>query len=534
MTFFKYISKHLPKTPLLVYICYFFVNFLTLTHYPIVHSDEVWLGKLSATYLANKSVYVTEPFFDLFPRQPHTIKSLFHLLQSLVIWLLGENLFSVRLLSFVAGSLSLIMLHQLINKRLNNLTLTTLLVLILGLNTQFVYASHFARQEIILFALFILALTFYSNEKSTIFYRYLLPAILIGMSIGFHPNAFILAAMFFPLIILDVLTKNLTPRTLGIYIGILALFASFYIFTSFIGNPNFIEDYLAYGATLSVDANPAGRWANLIAFYKKLYQQIAGTYYLPNIKITLLGPLFLLIPSLYFQFRKKASKKTLSSNYIRWYLMLLAYNVALFIIGRYNPTSILFYLLPVTMLLVEIASTLNFESLLPHKVLYISLTLIIAFNLVTLVNAYKEFDANDFTHYNEELSSHIEADSIILGNLSGGFAFNDHTFYDIRNLQYLDGASLITYMRERQIDTIIYYESYDYIHRNPQWQILYGDDRTYYSQLNDIIKTHGTLVHEFKDPYYGMRILRYTGDYPWSIQIYTIDLRDDQTIDLLQ
>jgi hypothetical protein len=58
------------------------LNGLTLTVFPAVHSDEAWLAGLSRAYLDQASVTVTEPFFDLFPRQPHAFKMLFHVLQA--------------------------------------------------------------------------------------------------------------------------------------------------------------------------------------------------------------------------------------------------------------------------------------------------------------------------------------------------------------------------------------------------------------------------------------------------------------------
>ena len=40
------------------------LNLLLLTRYPLVHSDESWLGGLTRNMLAQGSPGVTEPFFD--------------------------------------------------------------------------------------------------------------------------------------------------------------------------------------------------------------------------------------------------------------------------------------------------------------------------------------------------------------------------------------------------------------------------------------------------------------------------------------
>ena len=38
--------------------------FVFLTRYPLVHSDESWLGGLTRNMMAQGSMSVTEPFFD--------------------------------------------------------------------------------------------------------------------------------------------------------------------------------------------------------------------------------------------------------------------------------------------------------------------------------------------------------------------------------------------------------------------------------------------------------------------------------------
>jgi len=72
---------------------------------------------------------------------------------------------------------------------------------------------------------------------------------------------------------------------------------------------------------------------------------------------------------------------------------------------------------------------------------------------------------------------------------------------------------------------VIYYEEYDYIHRNQQWEILYGDDEIYYNELNEILLNYGSVLYEFEDMDYGTRIIRYMGEYPWKVTIYHLDFQ---------
>ncbi len=71
---------------------WFIVNLLTLNAYPLMHSDESWLAALTATMMNNVDLMATEPFFDLAPRAPHTLKTLYHLLQMPYLKLFGYNL----------------------------------------------------------------------------------------------------------------------------------------------------------------------------------------------------------------------------------------------------------------------------------------------------------------------------------------------------------------------------------------------------------------------------------------------------------
>lgn len=75
-----------------------------LESFPFVHSDESWLAGLSRAMLEEKSIGVTEPFFDARPRYPHGIKALFHLMQMGMITLFGYGVRAARLLSWIGGA----------------------------------------------------------------------------------------------------------------------------------------------------------------------------------------------------------------------------------------------------------------------------------------------------------------------------------------------------------------------------------------------------------------------------------------------
>lgn len=496
---------------------YFIVNLLTLTVYPFIHSDEPWLAGLSKAYMEKQSLFVTEPFFNLMPRYPHAIKSLFHGLQSLFITIFGYNIMAVRLISLVTAILILIIMYNYLSQLFRHKLIALLSVILFSLNIQYLYASHFARQEILILLVLVLSYTVYRSHSLNQKIKVFLVPFIIGASIGIHPNAFIVATMIGLLYLYDWLKDTTRIKSLIIYISGLSIWAMLYIGISLLGNSNFFTDYWAYGTTHSVDAPISGRFQNFIDFYIKLYNQISGTYYLPNIKSLFILFLILIIITIAL-FILKRRLLPLNSGIIDSLLMIIGFNGAIFIIGRFNPTSILFIIFPLFLLMYHLLSTLKLNSALTAFIL--SVGIILSINLILIET--KNSQINDYASYINHLSSSLSKDSIVLGNLSGGFAYNDSVFYDIRNLYFLDDMTLSDYIIKYKINTIVYYEEYDYIHRNKQWQILYGSDTSYYDALQTILTKYGTVIHQFEDPQYGNRIVRYMDGYPWKVTVYDI------------
>ena len=489
-----------------IWILYGILSFFTLTIFPRVHSDEAWLSGLSYEILQRKELFITEPFFDLFPRQMHSFKILYHLLLTIGISFFGNTVFSARLLSFVFIMFSILLLHRLFQKRYKDSNLSLFFTFALALNLQVIYASHFGRQEALIFFVLIFSHFLFEEKKSP----YLI-SLVIGLGMAIHPNAFIIAAMIGILYLFPLQVKNLLRYGLSL-LFILGIYLSLNLFL----NPNFFSDYWQYGQSLAVDAAPFYRFQNLIHYFQKLWLQQGGTYEFVDLRFYFILALILFPIYLFLCTRKKQVPQA--------FLMTFAFILSIFIIGRYNTTSILFILYPLYLLFFD--SLISFFQRPQEK---FSSFLLYAFLLFSLYQIYTTIPFEDdkaYKHYENEISPYLIKDKGILGNLSSGFLLADYSFYDIRNLAFLDSnpsslsASLNNYLTERHIETIIFYEEYDYIHRNPEWNILYGDDSNYYEALKKILENDFLLVHEFESPIYGTRIIRYRDGYPWKIQIY--------------
>ncbi|MEA1910718.1 MAG: hypothetical protein U9N32_03460, partial [Spirochaetota bacterium] len=97
------LKKHGIAVAVFIYII---LSILSLTYFPFMHSDEGWLASLSRSILLERNIGATEDFFHEVERNPHAIKTLFHLMQIPFIST-GFNLFAVRLLSLIAGFITL-------------------------------------------------------------------------------------------------------------------------------------------------------------------------------------------------------------------------------------------------------------------------------------------------------------------------------------------------------------------------------------------------------------------------------------------
>lgn len=528
-------------------ICLFFIiNLFSLTRFPLIHSDEIWLKGLSLEVWHQKNFGVTEPFFDLYPRVAHPFRWLFNFFQLGFIGLFGNSIFSVRLLSLVASTLSLLIFFQILRhdiqsktrgtSRSTPYTITGLLLLML--NIQWLYAAHFGRQEalIMLFMLLSYWLCFLLKKPKLL-------ALIVLIAIGIHPNSFLIGLMLFALLCYQIYKKRRPIKDLFEFTAYLVMGFTAYLLFGFLMAPDFLTRYLSFGASLGLDAVPMSRLQNYYWFWIKLYNQIGGTYELFNIKIELLllGFLVLTIPLVVLfknVFQSINPKWTENNNHTgfpnfseKWfpfsqlrfepYIALISILLGIFIIGRNNQTSVVFLLPFLVLTLLNLMSKLHFK-----KWISVFLILFALFNLQSDLRDYTtRFPyAESYESTQEKINAVIPKDATILGNINVMEGFNPNRFYDIRNLAYLEAnhITLQDYIRERHIDYIILHDEMDYIAScSPKWDFLY-DNMTYWDELKTYLSTRTELIAEIDNPLYAMRISKYAGTYPWQTKIYRI------------
>lgn len=500
---------------LLLYLCFYFIgNLLFLTDFPYVHSDESWLSGLSRAILLTHDIRVTEPFFDAVERNPHAIKLLFHLIQSVFIKLFGYHIFSFRLISLCFSTGALYFLYQLCNKVLQSNKLALFTTILTSLDLQYIYASHFGRQEIIiLFVMILSTYLLYSKLTLSGYFKDILIGSMIGLSIGIHPNSFIAAVMVGGLYLYFILQKKLKLTNLLVFITTISVLALFFIGISFYMDEHFLSHYIEHGKNFGVHKNILDKAVALMKFYRNIYLDHTLVYYLPNIKFQLtLFTLCFLISGFNF----------LNKNYFSLKLRgimasILFINIGIVLIGRYNYTSILF-IFP----FMYILSVNTLYKVKLNKIPILALMLILV-SLTTALNISSYESTYD--NYINQITPFIQRDAKVLANLNTEYYFNSGNLSIYRDLQSMkkQGTSFEEYILTKEIEYIIYYDELNFIYENsPKYNGIYGDLSNYYPEMKDFLKNKCELVTTFQNSTYGTNINELIDKRAWKVHVFRV------------
>lgn len=565
----KDVNKIRIQVFLILYILLWVIlNAFILTSYPFVHSDETWLAGITRTMLDEGSIAVTAPFFDLQPRTVHGLRLIFQGVQSLFQGILGYSVVGFRALSLFAGGLSLFLFFFLL-KRLGFLSRYAFLgVVLLSLDIQFLYASHFGRQEILLFVFMLGGLTVAVGprgregaeiKKSPELPRGIAAGCITGLALGVHPNAFVVAWPVALLILFLYFQGRRSLKELLLFFSTAALSAGVFITLSFLLNENFFKEYLSYGVSVGVRTGFLERFTDFLPFFTKLFHRISGTYYLPDIRaqllllpfLTLAGAVWLLLRGEKERRPKVPGRGSLYDvqefGITRGMLVgvtgVLGITGGLIVLGKYSQLSILFYFPFLYLLLLCFLSRFTRifqrrgkgdEGVKEHPKRFLRafsvflplLLVIISFvGSVTQVNRVVKREKGEFQEYILRLRAAVPAGAKVLMNLNGGTAFPPEDFLDWRNLRYLESAGMTAaeYVRSRGIDYIVYPEELDYIYETrPVWNMMYGNIYPWYEDLHTFLSSSCDLEEVFSSPGYAMRItaLRYSRN--WEIRVYRV------------
>lgn len=486
------------------------LNILFLDRFPFMHSDESWLSGLSRAMMT-QGPGVTEPFFDLMPRYPHAIKLLFHTLQMGFIAVFGYGLFAVRLISLLFGAGALFVFYKLAllltGKKAGAFAATVLL----SIDVQFLYASHMARQDVII-VFGILAVLYYLLNNISLWRpkNDVVTGAMLCALVGVHPNSLIAALCAGALYLYFIAEKKLCLRNLLLLVGVTAMGAALFVEVSLSFDPGFFSHYARYGSELGAALPLPQKLAGLPAYYAKLFLRVGSTYYLPPIQLQLvLFGICVAAAAVCAFFRR---------DILRLLLPVVALNVGLVIIGRYSQPGVIL-LFPLCYLLAY-----YLISLAPWRGKWIPAALYGGAVLLVTVLAVTPCLNSDYEEYLDDIRSLVPKDARTLANLNAEYAFDNGALIDYRNLAYLEqnGMTFEEYMRENEMEYIVYPGEMDFIYTNrPVFNILYGNLSPYYGDMQRFLEENCSLIGSFESPF-AMRIVQYSQREAWEVRVYRV------------
>lgn len=484
---------------------FFAVNLVFLTRFPFVHSDESWLAGLTRNMMDERSLGVTETFFNLKPRFPHAIKSLFHLLQMPFIAVLGYGAFAVRLLSLLGGCCALTLFYRAARTMAAHIPALCATAL-LACDVQFIAASHLARQEILLCCSMLACAVVFLEHPSTLSNRAVLGlAAITGLSVGLHPNSFLLAVLCGAVLLLRwVMFHTATLRQIGLYSAVTGGFAALFVAVSFAMDPQFIRHYLAYGESeFDLIVPFTSKFGELGYFLQKLWQGVSGTYFVPNLK-----PQFLLFPPLLCAavlFALKLCKRDTPQSQRVLCIAVAIGGVLLgtVLIGRYNQTSAVFFVPLFWLLLPFVSANLGKYA---GKIAFgaVSAVIITASALCIL-----PWLPHSYESYLGQIAALVPPQSTVIGNLNSEFYFENGKLLDYRNLAYLkeNNRTIADYVRENGVEYLILSDELTFIYSvRPKWNMIYGNVYNFHEELQAFVEQNCVEVGSFVNNCYGVRI----------------------------
>lgn len=510
-------------------IAYGIFSWTSLGDYPFMHSDESWLAGLTRDMMVTGDFGISEGVFDAKPRVPHGFKLLFHGLQMGYLSALGFHLETVRLLSWTAGILCLLLCYVM-GKRLGGGCLGLGLAALVSVDIQFIYASHFARQEILLCVVLLACLWVLvgcGGQPSV--KQGIVLACMTGAGAGIHPNGFLIAMVCGSVLVAGVWGKEKKRKdlcSLLVYVGITGLLAAVLVGISFRFDPGFLPDYFRYGEEeYELSRSVWGRLGEFLAMFGSIYNRESGTYYLPDLRLELLGMTAAcgLVMLGWAVLKKSVQREEMAwCRHTRVLVSgLLGLVLGMVIIGRYNQLSIIFFLLFGWLFVGQ--GLLLFEG----KGRYIGLGviwLVLAYSSVGQVQQDRQKESDSYRKFLTEISRIIPGDAKTLGNLNMGFAFGYDRLRDYRNLPFVEqGAGIGEYVRDNGIAYICYTDELDFIYHNrPYYNVIYGN-AMFVESLKEYCETSCEKVGEVKNRQYGARIIALLDDPEYqTVTIYRV------------
>lgn len=539
-------------------LAYLGLHLWSISWFPFVHSDEAWLASLSRTMVQGGSVTpgvreirgggpaATEEFFRLTTRHPHALKTLYHLLQGPLVVRWWHPL-AARIPSLIAGMGATVLVGLILTRLTGNLLVGLSMGAASALDVQLFYISHLARQEAMVVVLMLAAVALLVRARGSGVVKSLAAATIIGITIFIHPNAFVAAAAVFPWVVHTAGPgRRMTAE--AVYVGGLAAGALLAIGVSLAMDPAFFANYAEFGASVGVSAGFLERFARLREFFLKIAGRHAGTYYLAPfaIQLWMLVAASLATIAVFVHARRRSVAPNAAAAGLTAVFSVVATVLALFIVGKYSPPSVVFLVpwLYITIGLLAGAVLAHLRGSGARIRSVVLITVIITIPLLNGIQLTRELlppRPHEYRSYLERVRSPIPEGEVVLANLNTAFAFQPGELRVWRDLgalppvpelppapsdELLLDRPFARFLRDERVRWVVVpVDELEKIYRErPVWNEVYGNPHRFYPELMAILDRYGTRVDRFVGGRYAMRLVPFMERGPHHVEVYRLDL----------
>ncbi|MCP5514844.1 MAG: hypothetical protein H7A26_05220 [Spirochaetales bacterium] len=378
---------------------------------------------------------------------------------------------------------------------------------------------------------------------------------LSGISIFIHPNSFIIFTGVIPYFAVTLLYKkhkiSKILRNIAIFIFITIIFGAIALSVSLIMDKDFFNHYYNFGSSHGVGDSLFIKLLVFPRFLYKIYNQVQGTYYLPDVRVQFHLFAAALIIAFFLSFSIKNSKNRILP------LVIFSAGIAagIIIIGKYSPPSI-FFLFPVLWILLGTEADILFnlrmgKVALPvemktgtednfknketaktkNNIVFFPFILLISFSFLlfyqitkayTEVNSWKDISYNE---YSMEIADYTGNSGKVLANTNLAFSLDYGRLCSYSDLDQVIAKKLkfSDYIELNKIEYIIWTEELDIIAKErPVWNDLYGNIYSYYDDAVSFLDNKCTLVKDFRNKIYPVRIVDYMKKREYQVKIYKV------------
>jgi hypothetical protein len=511
---------------------------LTLTRLPFMHADEAWLASSTRAILRERTPAARDDFVQLNPRPPHAFRLVFHALQAPFV-AASWSLAGVRLLSLASGVAGIALAAAVARRTLSTPAARWLFVCGLAVDPQFFVSSHLARQEIVLVAAFLAAVAARGSGAGRP-RNALAVASILGLAIGVHANSFVIALPIAALYLRDVAVAPRGDRMraalrVAAFAAALAAWALAWIGASRLLDPGFPRAYLEFGARYGVGDSLAAKLLGLPGFYQRLFDRVAGTYYVPDVRLPLLvfavaavAAAGVLVARAFEGARSGTARAAAQGRLVGDALaMVIAVNAGFVAIGKYSqPSAVLLfpsgYLLAAALLDAWLSVRAAPAVRLGAASAVAALIAALAAGTAALAAPWLPVS---YSAYVARIRDHVPRDARVLAGLNTAFAFDGRGFHAFADLAELErsGLTFAGYVERFGIGYILYPDELDRIYaERPVWNDLYGNLAPYYDQMRTFVRERCSVVATLEEPVFAMRIVAYAKTRPWRLTILRV------------